>query len=59
MSELLSVAQACDYLGGIGRSTLYRAIQRKRIKVTKVEGSTFIRRSELDRYLRDRERTAA
>jgi predicted DNA-binding transcriptional regulator AlpA len=27
---LLDVAQTCEYLGGIGRSTLYRAVQRGR-----------------------------
>ena len=55
MSELLDVAQACDYLGGIHRATLYREIKRGVLTVVKVRGSTRLRRSELDRYLRSRE----
>jgi excisionase family DNA binding protein len=55
---LLDVAQTCEYLGGIGRSTLYRAVQRGRLRIVKVEGSTRFRRSELDRYLKARELAA-
>jgi excisionase family DNA binding protein len=56
VTELFDTAQACDYLGGISRATLYRAWKRGRLTPTKVEGSTRWRRSELDRYLRANDR---
>lgn len=49
---LLSISQACDYLGGIHRATLYREHKRKRLAFVKVRGATFVRRSELERYIR-------
>jgi excisionase family DNA binding protein len=57
--NLLDVPQACEYLGGISRSTLYRLMKRKQLKWVKVGGSTRFRRSELERYLRASERVAA
>jgi excisionase family DNA binding protein len=55
---LLDVTQTCEYLGGIGRSTLYRLVRRGELRLQKVGGSTFFRRSELDRYLKAHERAA-
>jgi len=57
---LFDLAQAAEYLGGVSTRTIYRAAQRGRLRLLKVEGSTRIRRSELDRYLRaaERNRTA-
>jgi len=57
--ELLAVKDAAKYLGGVHRSTVYREHQRGRIRFVKVGGSTFVRRSELDRYLRASERASA
>jgi excisionase family DNA binding protein len=59
MSELLDVAEACDYMGGIHRATLYRLVKRGKLKLVKVSGSTRFRRSELDRYIRANERDTA
>ena len=56
-SDLLDVEQAARYLT-TSRRTLYRAISRGRLRMVKVEGSTRFRQSELDRYLREREREA-
>lgn len=54
MDELLDVQQAAAYLGGVSRATVYREVQRKKISIVKVRGSTRFRRSDLDRYLNDR-----
>lgn len=54
MDELLDVQQAASYLGGVSRATVYREVQRKKLAIVKVRGSTRFRRSDLDRYLRER-----
>lgn len=57
--ELLDVTQTAEYLGGVSRATIYREVQRGKLTKLKVRGSTRFRRSQLDRYLRDAERTSA
>lgn len=54
MEELFDVHQAAAYLGGVSRATVYREVQRKKLAIVKVRGSTRFRRSDLDRYLRER-----
>jgi excisionase family DNA binding protein len=56
-SPLLTVPESCAYLR-IGRTTLYRAVAGRRLRVTKVEGRTMLRVSELERYLDRRTREA-
>lgn len=56
MTELLDTPQACDYLGGIHRATLYRLLRAGKVKCVKVGASTRWRQSELDRFLRANER---
>lgn len=55
--ELLDLQEAARYLGGVSTRTLHREVQRGRIAKVKVRGSTRFRRSELERYLRDAERS--
>lgn len=55
---LFDTEQAARYLT-VSRATVYREIARGRLTKTKVRGSTRFRRSELDRYLRESERTTA
>ena len=55
MSErdpLLDLEAAAEYLGGVSIRTVYRERKRGRIRFVKVGGSTFVRKSELDRYLK-------
>jgi excisionase family DNA binding protein len=59
VSDLLGVKAACAYLGDIHRATLYRIVQRGELRVQKVGGGTFFRRSELERYLKAHERGRA
>ena len=56
--DLFDVKQAAQYLT-VARSTLYREVARGRLRITKVGGSTRIRRTELDRYLHAQERSRA
>lgn len=48
--DRLTVNEAALYLR-CSRRSVYRLIAERRITVTKVRSSTFIRRTELDRYL--------
>lgn len=54
--DLLDTPTACDYLGGIHRTSLYKLHRQGKLKMQKVGASTRWRRSELDRYLRANER---
>jgi excisionase family DNA binding protein len=56
-SPLLTVPEAHAYLR-VSQRTLYRAIAGRRLRVTKVEGRTMLRVSELERYLDRRTREA-
>lgn len=58
MNELLDVTQAAEYLT-ISRATLYREVKRGKIRKAKLGASTRFRKAELERYLRDAERTPA
>lgn len=53
--DLFDVTEAASYLT-VSSRTLYREVARGRLRITKVGGSTRLRRSELDRYLRSQER---
>lgn len=55
--ELLTVRQAAAYLT-CSRRTFYRIHERGGFKLVKVGGSTRVRKSELERYLRAQERAA-
>lgn len=59
MAELLDLQEAAAYLGGVSRRTVYREVQRGKLRITKVGGSTRFRRAELDRYLKAAERNTA
>jgi excisionase family DNA binding protein len=59
VSELLDIVQAAEYLGGVSTRTVYREVSRGKLRIVKVGGSTRFRRAELDRYLRDAERSSA
>jgi excisionase family DNA binding protein len=50
--RLLSLKDACLYLGGVSRATLYRERADGRITFVKVRGSTCIRESEIERYIK-------
>jgi excisionase family DNA binding protein len=54
---LLDVTQTCEYLGGIGRSTLYRIVKDGRLKPVKMVVGTRFRTQDLDRYLLENTRT--
>ena len=58
MSELLDTAQAAAYLGDVSTRTVYRLRKDGELRSVKVRGSTRWRKSDLDRYLRERERVA-
>ena len=55
--ELLTVPQAAAYLT-CSRSQVYALHARGSFKFVKVGGSTRVRKSELDRYIRSQERAA-
>ena len=57
-SDLLTVAEVAALLR-VSRSTVYRERQRGRLRFAKVGGSAFVRRTEVDRYLRASERYTA
>lgn len=53
MSEpipLLTVEEACRHLR-VGRSTLYRLVAARQLRLTKVGGRTRLRVSELERFV--------
>lgn len=58
MSELLDLQDAADYLS-VSRRTVYREVQRGKLRMVKVGGSTRFRKSELDRYIKASERDTA
>jgi hypothetical protein len=47
----LSMAQAMEYLGDIGRTKLYQIIKRGDIEVTHIDAKPVILIEELDRFL--------
>jgi excisionase family DNA binding protein len=47
---LYDIREACRLLGGIGRSTLYKAIQHGRLKPVKIGARTMLPRAELERF---------
>lgn len=58
MTELLDIHEAARYLT-VSERTIYREIQRGRLRVVKMGGATRFRRAELDRYIRAAERHTA
>ena len=56
MSQLLSLDEVAKRLGGISRRTVYRLIADRKLRVTKVRGSSFVTEVELERYIRTAER---
>lgn len=58
MTELLDIHEAARYLT-VSERTIYREIQRGRLRVVKMGGTTRFRRAELDRYIRAAERHTA
>lgn len=55
MSALLTIAETAERLR-VSRRTVYRLIAEKKLRVTKVRGSSFVADAELDRYVRAAER---
>ena len=55
MDNLLDIQQAAEILG-CHKRTVYREIERERLRCVKVGGMTRFRPSDLERYLRSRER---
>ncbi|MCR6501537.1 excisionase family DNA-binding protein [Shinella sp. CPCC 101442] len=50
-AQAYSVKTACQRLGGISRSTLYRKIECGELAAKKLGGRTVIMAAEVDRYL--------
>lgn len=48
---LYSIPDACEQLGGMGRSTFYQEVGKGRIAVVKIGSRTFVARSEIERYV--------
>ena len=46
---LMNVEGACQFLGGISRSSLYNLIRQGRVKRVKIGRRTMFRQSELER----------
>ena len=55
---LLTVGEAAARLR-VHRATVYRLIRDRKLRLTKVRGSSFIKATEIERYLRAAERSAA
>lgn len=51
--NLLTVDDICQELG-IGRSTAYKLLKKKKIKSSKIGSSLVIRKEELERYLEEK-----
>lgn len=49
----LTVGDACEYLGGLSRATLYRLVAADRLRTFKVGARTLILRADLDRFVED------
>ena len=58
MSDLLTIDEAAELLT-CSRRTVYEEHRRGRLAFVKVASRTRVRRSELDRYLKAREQSAA
>ena len=56
MSELLALDEVARRLGGISRRTVYRLIADRKLRVTKVRGSSFVSASEVERFVKTSER---
>lgn len=56
MSELLSLDEVAQRLGGISRRTVYRLIADRKLRITKVRGSSFVTEAEIERYIKAAER---
>lgn len=50
---LVSIHQAAESLGGIGRSTVYRMIERGDLEGVKIGRRTFITTQSLENYVRE------
>lgn len=48
---LISIPEACAYLGGIHRVTLYRRIREGHLKLVHIGSRSFISTAELDSYI--------
>jgi excisionase family DNA binding protein len=55
MTELRTVAETAEALR-VSRATVYRLVKDRKLRVTKVRGSTFVAQAEIDRYLKNAER---
>ena len=55
MSALRTIAEAAELLR-VSRRTVYRLISEKKLRMTKVRGSSFIAEAELERYMKAAER---
>lgn len=53
----LNIPKACEALGDISRSTLYREVAARRLTLTKIRGGSFVMESEIARYLRTAPKT--
>jgi len=56
MAELLPLDEVAARLGGVSRRTVYRLIADRKLRVTKVRGSSFVTAAEVDRYVKAAER---
>lgn len=56
MAELLTIAEAASRLR-VSSRTVYRLIADRKLRVTKVRGSSFVRETEIARYLETAERS--
>lgn len=56
MSELLTIAEAAARLR-VSVRTVYRLIADRKLRVVKVRGSSFVRETEIGRYLENAERS--
>ena len=57
-SELLSIPQACQYLG-MGKSWVYRRIHNRELPSVRLGRTIKIKRSDLEQYLEDHRNDAA
>jgi excisionase family DNA binding protein len=48
---LYPIAEACELLGGIGRTTLYEEAKSGRIHFTKIGSRSFVSHDEIQSYL--------
>ena len=58
VSELLTVIQGAERLF-VSRSTFYRLVAERKIRLTKVRGRSFVTEAELERYLATAQRRSA